>query len=214
MKKTIAGLALAALALAATPGLVSAHGDNEGKGVGKYFGGIFKRFDRKVPATAFVISGTVVSTGSNTLVLNVQASANIPNLANSQATVATDANTKVTGQKKTTLALADVKAGDRVEINGNVSGTTLTAANIRDLGPVPPAPVTTSGKVTAVSATSITLQNGLANTSQTFTMDTNTKVTINGTAKTVADIQVGDAGMIKSKTAANIFTSKIITLFR
>lgn len=213
MKKILAVLSLAAVALAAAPALASAHGGDEGKGLGKFFGGVFQHFGHKVPANTFAISGTVVSTGTNSLVLNVQASANIPSLVNSQTTVAVEAGTKVTGPK-TTLTLADVKAGDRVEVNGSVSGTTLTAANIKDLGPVPPSPVTTSGKITAVSATSVTIANGLTGASQVFTLDGNSKVTIDGQNKAVADIHVGDAGMIKAKTDSAVFTAKMITLFR
>src|SRR6185503_7012745 len=216
MKKTLAGLSLAAIMLAAVPALANAKGGNEGKGFafGKFFGGMFKHFERKLPSTSFVISGTVVSTGSNSVVVNVKGSVNIPNLVNSQTTVNTDANTKITGEKNATETLADLKAGDRVEIGGNISGSTLTAVNIRDSGPAPVQPVTTSGKVTAVSSSSITLSNAIAGTTQVFTIDSNTKVTIDGVSKAVGDIQVNDAGTIKSKNVSNVFTAQMINLYR
>src|SRR6185436_19730063 len=148
-KKIFAVLSLAAVVLSVSPGLASANsGNDKMKGFGRFWNGIFKRFEHKLPDTSFIMSGTVVSTTSNSVVVNVQASANVPNLVNSQATVMTDANTKIIKDKDTVITLANMVAGDRVEITGSVSGSVLTATKIHDSGKPAVAPAATVGKVT------------------------------------------------------------------
>jgi hypothetical protein len=233
MKKYIAALSIAALALTTTVAFahdnnndhdadhegvevhegLEAHGTVEAsfQGEGLHLG-ILKHFDQN----RFVLIGTIASVGSNSVTVNVQNSVNA-NVTNGQGTVATNSSTKVTakGDEDNNLTLASLKAGDRVVVSGSVSGSVLTAIRIRVFGNKKnEQPNKAFGSVTAKTADSITVTNSLTGVSQTFMTNGDTKVNINGEVKTLADVQVGDRGWVKFKTEVSALIAKFIALFR
>jgi hypothetical protein len=232
MKKTIATLAIAAMALSVTPAF--AHEDGikaEGgmkahleaamsKGNGNHFGisKILNRIadkdkdndaDDSVQNNKFVIVGSVAASASGSLTLNVQHSINI-SVTNNQVSVVTNGDTKVTSnQKDTTVTLANLKVGDKVVVSGTVSGSTFTATSIRVMYKT-----VAFGTVTAKTDTSITLTNAKTGVTQTFTTNGDTQVKVDGEAVASTDVQVGDKGFVKFKTDASILIAKFINLFR
>ena len=214
MKKLLASLTLATLVFSAVPVLASAHGNDGKEGFGARIGGFFHGWHFGKNPNNFVLTGTVVSISGVNVVVNADATVHIPNIVNGQVTVVTDGNTVIKDKHDNTLTVGQLVAGDRVSIEGTVSGSTLTAVKIHDAGPPPAKPATTSGKVTVVSATSLTLVNAISGTTQVFVLDANTKVMIDGVSKTVADIAIGDAGMVKSKANGSVFTATMLNLFR
>jgi hypothetical protein len=214
MKKALAVLSISAVALTLTVTPAFAKGGGNGGWFGGFFSRIFARFEPGNNASTFVITGNVASTSSNSVTVKVISSVHVPNLNSGQATVNVASNTKFVGQKNTTINLSNIAVNDRVSITGLVSGSTLTATTIRDLGLPPVMPNASSGKVTAVSSSSITLSNALSGQTQTFNIASNARVTIDGQVKTVGDIQSGDAGSIRSKNVSGTFTAQLINLFR
>src|SRR3989344_4918842 len=209
MKKLLAVLTIAALALTATVSIASAH-ENESHGFIKVkaeqAGGL------RLGLNKFQFWGTVNSATSSSLVFNAKAGKHLSDLmGNGQVTVVINSDTKIKGNDEAVLSWADLKAGDKVIVSGSISGTVLTATQVRDLS----RPVTrASGKVTAVTDNSITITNGLTGVSQTVTTNADTKVMINGESKTIADIQVGDSGWVKFKNEAGSLIAKFFNLFR
>ena len=59
------------------------------------------------------------------------------------------------------------------------------------------------GNVTAASATSITVQNQRTGSSQTFTINSATQVTNNGSSASASDIQVGDTVLVRAAAASS-----------
>jgi hypothetical protein len=211
MKKTLAALSIVAIALAATPAL--AKGPNLDHGLklgvwGKLGGRIQNKF---VDDSKFLLTGSVVSTATNSLTVSVKSSINASNIVNNQSTVVTNASTKIIKAKKTVIALSDLKAGDQVVVTGTVSGSTLTAVNIHV---VMPHGSKAMGSITAKTNNSVTIKNNSTGVVQTFTTDGDTKVNINGESKTMADIQVGDKGFVKFRSSVSGFVAKVISLFR
>ncbi|HEX9502716.1 MAG TPA: hypothetical protein VF974_00120 [Patescibacteria group bacterium] len=226
MKKIVALLSIAAIAitLTASPAFAKNHGNHEGD-QSDHSEKNFKSFinlsakldkhddgeDNDDSATdQFTLTGTVGSTTTGSIIVNVTSSHNLPALTNNLATVNVNANTKYIAGKQPTVSLADVKAGQQVIIEGTVNGTTLTAQEVEIR--LPKGKV--YGAVTAKTGNSITVKNGVTGAMQTLTTDADTKVKINGETKTVADIQVGDRGFVKFKTTLAGFLAKIINLFR
>lgn len=218
MKKSIIALFVAALMLTATPALAKGnnHGEN-GRHLGKVFTKIEDRMqklgnklDKLVPSDQFVLTGTVGSTTSGSVVVTVKNGVHLPTLTNNIATVNVDSNTKITGEKNQTVTLADIKAGQQLVVQGTVSGSLLTAKNVHLLFPVGKA----FGEVTAKTDTSITIKNNVTGTTQTFTTNGDTKVTINGDSKALADLNVGDRGIVKFKSNLLGTVARIVNLFR
>jgi hypothetical protein len=221
MKKTYAVLSVAAIALSltATPALAKGHGHDDNNG--KHLGDVFGRFDSLIKKSdddkghglasdQFVLTGTVGSATTGSIVITVKGSVNVPTLTNNLATVNVDANTKYFADKNQTVTLTDVKAGQQIVVSGTVSGSTLTAKNVRIIFPKGKV----YGEVTAKTDTSITIKNNVTGTTQTFTTDANTKVNIDGEAKTQTDVKVGDKGFVKFKTTLSGMVAKVINLFR
>jgi hypothetical protein len=65
------------------------------------------------------------------------------------------------------------------------------------------------GSVTAVSATSITVQNSRTNADSTLAITSSTTVTNNGTAATISDIKVGDTVLVRTSTSDQKTASQI-----
>jgi hypothetical protein len=222
MKKMIAMFSLAALLLTATT--VFAQGDEEKsfktdlkaefKGEAELKGKrgiVSKLLDRAAHNDRFVILGSVVSTGTTSLVVDVQRD-NHPREISGNVTIAVSADTKMEG------TLADLKAGQKVLIKGQVKDSGLVALSIRAVGEDEVKPKlhksVAVGSVTAKTDTSVTLKNSITGTEKTVTVDPDTKVVINGEVATAADIQVGDKGIVKFKVMVDTVVAKIIRLFR
>ncbi len=209
MKKIIAYLAIATLAVTATAGIASAH-ENEGEDhvslLASHAEGLHLGLSK------FEVKGTVSSATATSVVLNAKSGKHLSDIAvNGQVTVVINSDTKIRGNEDSSLVWSDLKAGDKVIVSGTISGSVLTATRIRDISqPVAKA----SGKVTAVSANSVTITNGLTGASQTVMTNADTKVMINGESKTAADIQVGDSGWVKFKNEAGALIAKFFNLFR
>ena len=222
MKKILAMFAVAAISLSLATPVFAKNGNsdkNEKNNRSFRVNEIFSKFkgefkgkveNKNFDASQFLLSGTVGSTTSGSIVVNVKGSIHVPTLTNNLATVNVDANTKYTAEKNQTVTLADVKAGQQIVVKGTVSGTTLTAQMVHIMLPKGKA----YGEVTAKTATSITVKNSVTGTTQTFTTDPDTNVKINGETKTTADVQVGDKGFVKFKTKISGMFAKVVNLFR
>ena len=218
MKKQIAILSLAGLALVATPAFAKEKGEHRGmsEGLGLHLG--IKNFLR-AGNPQFVVVGTVDTVTTDMLTVKVKADANVSNVTNGEVSIKTDANTKImkAGQA---IQLSDLKSGDNVVAVGT-AGTDLTASMVKvasadndDQKPVEKKSNKAIGQVTAVTDNSVTIKNSLTGVTQTITTDANTKVNIDGQSKAVSDVQVGDSGWIRFKTMGTTLVAKFIHLFR
>ena len=129
------------------------------------------------------VSGTVVSVSGNTITLTDR--------KNTMYTVDTT-NAKFSGGLDETFSIANILPGDKIRINGTVTGTTVAATSVMDASYM--ARTVFSGKVTAVSGMTITM---MKNKNVTLTVDTSSATFKKGfgkNAKTIAasDIAVGD----------------------
>jgi hypothetical protein len=219
MKKYIVAFSIAAIAAtAALPALAHDGGENENRQGAKLGVRLDHFLDANPDNSKFVVLGTVSSKTSGSLVITVKTTANVPNLVNSLATVNVNSDTKFTSNNKVST-LADIVVGNKVIAIGTVSGSTLTATSVhinvdKKTEEQARKKAKAFGEVTAKTDTSITIKNSLTNTTQTLTVDEDTKVKINGEVKTMADVQVGDSGWVKFKTSAGVMIAKIINLFR
>lgn len=226
MKKYIAILSLAALALTATTAFAHENEGEEGlglktkleaqaegkviKGPGLHLGW-FKHLDADVDESRFVLAGTVTGKTATTLTVTVKGEVHASSvIGNNQATVTVASDAKIVADKNKTIALADIQTGSQVVISGTISGSTLTANKVHVILPRGKA----FGEVTAKTDTSITVKNNVTGVSQTFTTNGDTKVNIDGEAKTTVDIQVGDRGFVKFRTEISGVIAKFIALFR
>ena len=66
------------------------------------------------------------------------------------------------------------------------------------------------GQVTAVSSSSITLQNPMSGTSNTYSITSSTGITDNGQTVTASDIQVGDTIIVRVASSGSTTASSII----
>ncbi len=212
MKKSIIALTIAALALSVTPAFAEDQDSgHRGKNLFEAFNKIGKKIERALPESQFMVHGTVVSVGTSSLVVNAQNSVHA-NLSGNQATIVVNSDTKFTGNKHETMTLANIVAGNKVMIHGQVTGTTLTASRVHVQKDAEKKRVV--GTVTAKTDDSLTITNSLTGTSQTVALDSDTRVKINGETKTAADISVGDSGWIKLKVKAEAMVAKLVNLFR
>ena len=225
MKKYIAVLSLAALALTVTPAFAheGKDKDSEHVGFGAKVQALFHHENKglhlgqiKNDSSRFILVGTVASVGINSLVVNFEKGANVgTSTAGSQVTVVTNSSTKLGDGDKdddNKLTLSSLKAGDRVVVSGSVAGSVLTATNVRLLKAK--ASAKAFGTVTAVTPTSVTITNAKTGVAQTVTTTADTKVMVDGEASTTADIQVGDRGFVKFKNDVSGMIAKFIALFR
>ncbi len=211
MKKLITTIMLSlALAVVAAPALADEAKNHDGLDLKTHIGGMFRSWKG---VEKFGLVGTVTAISGSNVTINVETKAHLKDFTGNTAVIVTNADTKfATANKNTTVTFADIKIGDRIVAVGKLDGNTMTAVKVWEMG----IPAKKSyGKVTAVSDTSITIQNNTTGTTQTFTVDGDTKVAINGETKTVSDIQVGDAGVVKSQSKGNIsLWAKFLNLFR
>jgi len=125
-------------------------------------------------------TGTVSSVSGNMFTL----------AANNGATYTVDASAAKTHRRfGAMMQVADIQAGDSVVVKGTADGSTIKAAVIRDTSLQAKNGVF-SGKVTAVSGSSFTVQTG-SRGSQTVNTDSSTVFKKNGQAATISDVMVG-----------------------
>lgn len=166
--------------------------------------GVFKHMDMDLrDDDHFAIAGTVSAVGSTSLSVNVR--------DDSVKVVVVDADTKFSINGKTEIRLADIKVGDKVMIKGEIEDNGGLEA---DRVVVMVRPQRAFGEVTAKTDNSITIKNNVTGDVKTLTVNPDTKVMVNGEAKTAADIQVGDRGMVKFKAMLDSFVATVIKLFR
>ena len=208
------------MVLAATPVLANNnHNDDGNRGKVRAtanfkarLGNIFNKHEKRIPADRFSIVGTVTATAAESITLTVEETVRANALVKGQsATVGVNSETKFFIHKEGPVTFADIKVGDRVVASGKLEASVYLATHVWDLG-IPAKK--TYGKVTAKTDTSVTIQNNQTGTTQTFMVDGDTKIAINGEAKTIADVTVGDAGMVKSKSNGTSLWAKIVMLFR
>ncbi len=218
MKKFLTVFSIAALLLTSTVAFAD-DGDHAGlfgwnhENMGLHLG-IFKQ---NLDSSKFIIVGTVSAMTSDSITVNVQKQVNTQVAVNSQATVAVNSSTKLgdgNNDDDDSFTLSSLKAGDRVVIVGSVSGSTLTATNIRLLSEKEKQKAVVFGQVTAVTPTSVTITNAKTGVSQTLTTNSDTKVMVDGQAATTSDIQVGDRGFVRFKNDVSGMFAKLIALFR
>jgi hypothetical protein len=111
--------------------------------------------------------------------------------------------------------VADIKVGDRIFVQGNVSGTNVIATSVslgggRGRGH---AALGNDGNVTAISGNTITMQEESDEGGASYTVDASkATITNNGAAATVADIKVGDKIMVSGAVSGNNVTATAISL--
>jgi hypothetical protein len=158
----------------------------------------------------FVIAGTVKSVSTNSMVLTVTHSHKNKDLKEgTDVTVKTDVNTKIMMLGKA-VALTEVKVGMTVWTAGRTDNSVNTAIWIH----VKAEKMRAMGEVTAKTNTSITVKNNVSGQVTTVPVNDDTKVTINGEAKTMADVQVGDKGIVKFKKVLDSVVASVVKLFR
>jgi hypothetical protein len=125
----------------------------------------------------------------------------------------------------TTIVLTDIVVGDRITAVGTLSGTTVSATAVTDMGskkkgkmmggnkPMMPANVH-AGTVTAVSGSTITISSMFGTTATTYTVNagaaTLTKGVGKGTTIAVTDIAVGDKIMVSGSTTGTTIAATTI----
>lgn len=126
----------------------------------------------------------------------------------------------------TTIVVTDIAVGDRITAVGTLSGTTVSATFVTDMGgkkkmmgrgmmpkPMMPANIH-SGTVTAVSGSTITIDSLFAKTKTTYIIDASaaalTKGMGRGTTIAVTDVKVGDKIMVTGPlTGTNIAATAV-----
>ena len=187
-------LASSAIMLGILPFAASAHGKDNNKGdSGRHLGimkimeNFGKDFGKKVEAIkAHAFSGSVTAVGTNSLTVTG---------SDSKVYTVNTTDAKIYHAfNKTPIALNDVKVGDKVTVFGSVdaAGTTVTAKWVLVV-PANTHPAMTTGKVTAATGNTVTVQNthtGVVN-NVVISTDANTTVTKDGQPATTADVAVG-----------------------
>lgn len=203
MNKYTKIMAAGTLALSILPFAASAHGNSSERGqsdnvktsVSSMFGmhlGHEQENDgdqdeMKMEMHAF--PGTVTAVAADSFTLSA---------ANGNVYTVNTANAKISQPFGGVIALSAIKVNDKVVVKGSLNGTTITAKSVLDM-PANTHPAATVGKVTAISGSTITLQNTHTGVVSNVTVNTsaNTQVTKDGQPATTADIAVGSTIRVK-----------------
>jgi hypothetical protein len=225
MRKTLALLSVAALLLTATTAFAS---EGKIKTDLRLKAGLSDRLDMRLDASAeakprlgerlqkfdrentFVYAGTVKSVSGDSFVLTAKHGfRNNDDGSTQDVTIKTNADTKITmlGAAST---MASLKAGQTVW----TMGKTDASANVASWVHIKAEKKKIMGEVTAKTDTSITLKNNVSGQTTTVPFNDDTKVSINGEAKTMADVQVGDKGKVKLNVVLDVMVAKFVHLFR
>lgn len=190
------------------PGIASAHGNNKGSvklqaKVEKSDGGRFFNIDKLLENEDGVKVREGNSRFRNTPGLFTTAEGNVTAVNGSVLTVVNGKNetftinaqsAKVIKLPHTSVALSDVKVGDKVWVNGDKNGTVITASVVYTMN-ANTLPAKAAGTVTAVNGNNVTIQTK-NNKTVTVAVDGNTEVVkanpgSTPTPATTADIKVG-----------------------
>ncbi len=159
-----------------------------------------------------VISGTVLTVSGNTI--TVSAKRGLGDKNNSTVTTYTvDAtNAKVT-KNGTASTVSAIVVGDKLSVQGTITGTNIVAKNIRDGVVQPPIrgngqPIV-AGKITAISGNSITITNS---SNVVYTVDVATaKLVVRGvTSPTISSLAVGDNVVVQGTVNGNNITASSV----
>jgi hypothetical protein len=159
-----------------------------------------------------IFTGTVASVSGSLITITGKNSATLTVDASSAALTKGFLNTS-----SSTIGVSDIAAGDRLTIVGTISGSTITASAIRDLGQAAngkkghfgKTPFI-SGAVSAINGTTITVAGA---NGTTYTVDAGTAKLSGGlfsSGLALADIQVGDKVMISGTINGTSVTAKTI----
>ena len=165
--------------------------------------------DGRMPA----VIGTVSAISGNTITVNGRqgfgASA-------TTVTYTVDVTNAKVIKNNATSTVAGIVAGDTVAVQGTVSGTNITATNIRDgvMSQGPRAGMGIRGTVSAISGTSITMTGVAApnrGTAITYTVDASSATVMkSGAASSVSNIAVGDTIIVQGTVSGTNITAKTI----
>ncbi len=169
------------------------HNEEHGENRGLYLGHFMKMFTKGTVSSVSATGFTIKAKDDTTLAVNT-------------------ASAKLVRLPRTTIALTDIKAGDRVWVQGTRSGDTITSTVVYDLS-ADVKPAMKKGEVTAVNGNTVTLQTKDGNTA-TVTTDSNTEVKKDGQAGTTSDITVGSKVHVVGlwNKITNLFTAVLIKL--
>jgi hypothetical protein len=110
---------------------------------------------------------------------------------------------------KNEIGADQVAVGDNIMVIGKRDGATFVANHVFVMQPKS----RSFGEVTAKTDNTVTIKNNATGESKTVELNPETQISINGEAKTAADIQVGDKGFVKYRVAADL-VAKVVKLFR
>jgi hypothetical protein len=235
MKKTLTGLLLVSLLFVTAGTALASDGNSRGgnsEGKAKLFGNLDlnlggskanaeAKADLKMdlhrywPENGFIYAGTIKSVSGDSFVLTINHS--VKNEANGQdVTIKTNADTKIMilGPGNKSAVVSDIKVGATAWVAGKNEGSVNMASWVHVKSQQTGNKKKVTGEVTAKTNTSITIKNNVSGQTTTVPVNDETKVQINGEAKTMADVQMGDKGVIKLKSVLNVMTAKFVHLFR
>ncbi|HYC79395.1 MAG TPA: DUF5666 domain-containing protein [Candidatus Binatia bacterium] len=213
MKKFVALLSLVAFMLTAGVASADKGGEpnrgkaSEDRGSRAQLQKWFKKWDDE----KFALNGKIKSISGTTFVVTLTHTKKNETATTTDVTVKTDSETKFRMLGETPITMADLKVGYLVDVKGKRNGASEFMA---DKVTVRAEKKMLFGEVVNKTSTTVTLKNSVTGTTTTVPVDSSTVVKINGETKTAADIQVGDKGMVKTKSVLQTMVTKFINLFR
>ena len=161
------------------------------------------------------LSGSVVSVGTSSLTVEVDhkgppTDAATAALVGKQLTVAVTPATKITRDGKP-IQLSDLVTGEHVLIRVHAVGSQYTAVSIRASNH----DIRVAGTITAVGTTTLTLEveRSAKNASElegkplTFTVDSSTRILLNGRPAQLSDLKNGDQAAVHAQGVAGQYTA-------
>ena len=155
------------------------------------------------------VAGAVASVSGTTFTVTSKAGPN----GGTATTYTVDASKATVTKNNTTSSVSNIVVGDTVMVQGTVSGTSVTATNIRD-GVNQPViqgngqPVV-AGSITAINGSTITITN---KSNVTYTIDaTSAKFVVGGvTSPTISNVVVGDNIVVQGTVNGNSVTASSV----
>ena len=142
------------------------------------------------------VNGTVVSVSGNTITLTDR--------KNKTYTVDTT-NAKFTGGLDETFTIGNILSGDKIRVNGTVSGQSVTATSVMDASYM--ARTVFSGKVTAVNGNTVTL---MQNKNGSLTVNAGSATFKKGFGKNAKTIAVGDIAVGDRLTVVGTISGSVV----
>ncbi len=164
---------------------------------------------RVLEQSQFIVMGTVKSVSGSQFVITLKPVHRRFGNLEGDLTIKTTAETKISMIGDATM-MTEFSPGALVIVKGERSGSEFVADWVQVKGERK----RIAGEVTAKTDDSVTIKNNVTGVVTTVAIDDNTKVSVNGEAKTFADVQVGDKGFVKIKAVLGSVVAKFMTLFR